>query len=142
VNGFAIRLGPPTETILICEALEDAMTAMAAMDMKLAAFAVAGAGMVPNFVTPDGVKNVIICADNDGDRGPKEAKKTAAVLTGQGFAVRIAWPPEGAKDLNDLVKDKDGEPVVEGYAAVRAVIEKAEAFDLEEVPDPGPQRPR
>jgi hypothetical protein len=65
VKGFAIRLGSPGETLMFTEGLENAMTAMQALDSRVAAFAVAGAGMLAGHVPPAGVKTVILLGDRD-----------------------------------------------------------------------------
>ena len=52
VKGYAIRLGPPRETLYLAEGLEDAMTVMQAFDMSVTAFAMGGAGMMEGFIPP------------------------------------------------------------------------------------------
>jgi hypothetical protein len=124
VKGNAIRIGPKSGTILVSEGLEDAMTGALAMDVALGAFAVAGNKMMPKLVLPAYATHVVILADNDAS-GREQAAKAACAFKAQGRSVSVAYPPEGAKDLNELVLGKTSDDLAVAYKAVRAAIENA-----------------
>jgi hypothetical protein len=102
------------------------------MRIRDSRFAVAGAEMLPKLILNARPSIVIILADND-EPGRKQAAKAARAFKAQGRSVRVAFPPEGAKDLNELVNGKTGEDLAAGYAAVRKAIENAS----EPVEEPG-----
>ena len=132
-KGAAVRLGEPSEKIMLTEELEDAMTIMLAFDMSVSAFAVCGKEFKA-FVPPKTVKEIIIAADRDKDGGGlKAAQEAAKVFAARGLKAGVALPPEGEgahgkpiKDFNDLVRGKSGEASAEGFATVKAAIEAAE----------------
>ena len=135
VKGSAIRIGSPrTARVLVSEGPEDAMTARAAMDFKFVAWASAGLSMLDAITFPDDVTEVVILADND-EPGRKAARKAAQRFLAAGKMVLIAYPPDGAKDFNELVSGKTGEDLVAGYAAARAAIEAAAAPVLDDGED-------
>ena len=133
ISGLAIKLGPPTDTLYVAEGLEDAMTAQQASEGKSSAWAAAGSSNMPNLVVPDAVKTVVFLGQNDKD-DPRQRDKTfeqnlakaAPKLMREGKAVRVAWPPAGVKDINDLVKGRIGAALSEGYADVKRMIDSAE----------------
>jgi hypothetical protein len=110
--------------VLIAEGLEDAMTARMATDFKFVALAAGGVKNAKNIVLPDDVTEVILLADNDA-AGAKGVAEAAARFKAAGKVVRVARPPEGAKDFNELVAGKEGEARAAGYTAVKAAIEAA-----------------
>ncbi len=65
-QGAAARFGPSSETIILCEGVEDAMTLALALDLKTRVCALGGHDFA-NFVAPDGVREIIIAADRDPD---------------------------------------------------------------------------
>ena len=133
ISGLAIKLGPPTHTLYVAEGLEDAMTARRASRGKSSAWAAAGSSNVPNLVLPDAVTTVVFLGQNDKD-DPSQHDKTfeqnlaraAPKLMREGKAVRVAWPPTGVKDVNDLVKGRTGAALAGGYTDVKRMIDAAE----------------
>jgi Toprim domain len=133
ISGLAIKLGPPTDTLYVAEGLQDAMTAPQASEDKFSAWAAAGSSNMPNFVLPDATKTVIFLGQNDKD-DPNQRDKTfeqnlakaAPKLMSEGKAVRVAWPPVGVKDINDLVRGRTGAALVAGYANVTRMIDASE----------------
>jgi hypothetical protein len=133
ISGLAIKLGPPTETLYVGEGLEDAMTAQQASEGAGSAWAAAGSSNMPNLVVPAAVTTVVFLGQN-GKNDPTQHDKTfeqnlakaAPKLLAQGKAVRVAWPPVGIKDANDLVKGKTGAALAEGYSDVKRMIDAAE----------------
>jgi hypothetical protein len=65
------------------------------------------AGNMKRLILPDFVREVVIFADN-GRPGKKAANEAAAIFHQEGHKVRIAYPPEGYGDFNDLLKVKGG----------------------------------
>jgi hypothetical protein len=65
VKSFAIRFGPPRETIHVTEGFEDAMTVMLAFDMGVTGFAMGGAGMMDAFIPPKGTREIVVLGDRD-----------------------------------------------------------------------------
>jgi hypothetical protein len=132
ISGLAIKLGPPTDTLYVAEGLEDAMTAQQASNGESSAWAAAGSSNMPNLVVPDAVRTIIFLGQNDKD-DPNQRDKTfeqnlakaAPKLMSKGKAVRVAWPPAGVKDINDLVKGRTGAALSDGYADVKRMIDSA-----------------
>ena len=133
ISGLAIKLGPPTDTLYVAEGLEDAMTAQQASNGESSAWAAAGSSNIPNLIVPDAVTTVVFLGQNDKDDPSQHDKtfeqnlaKAAPRLMSEGKAVRVAWPPAGVKDINDLVKGRTGAALAEGYADVKRMIDAAE----------------
>jgi hypothetical protein len=132
IHGLTIRLGPATEILYIAEGLEDAATAMQA-DSGNSAWAALGASNMPNVDVPETTKTVVFLGQNDKTDPSKHdptfarfAARAVRRLAADGKDVRIAWPPAGVKDINDLVRGKANEELAEGYARARAMLEGAD----------------
>ena len=125
VKGFAVRLGPASETLHLAEGLEDAMTVMQAFDMVVTAFAMGGAGMMHGFIPPKGTREIIILADRD-EKGIQSAVKAVEWFGALGLTVRVARPPEDFKDFNAAVTGTLDGALDKAQAAVRAAVEAAE----------------
>jgi DNA primase len=100
VRGGAVRLAPAAAELVVCEGIEDALTCQ--QELGRAAWAAAGASMMPSMRFPAGVQSVVIGADND-DAGEREAHKAAAVFSGAGLRVRTMRPDVGCKDFNEML---------------------------------------
>lgn len=115
-KGGAIRLwrgasGKPLaqahvgETVAIAEGIETALSiVLAAPHLRVLC-----AGSLSNMAAvnlPTAIRSVLLCADNDGDNAASMGLLQRAVdrLAGEGRAVRIARPPAGIKDFNDLLQ--------------------------------------
>ena len=75
---------------------------------------------------PDGAKDVILLGENDDGKSAAAIAKAAPELKQKGIRVRVAWPPEGFKDFNDMVKDAPDRAAA--FEAVRKTIEDAADF--------------
>ena len=133
ISGLAIKLGPPTDTLYVAEGLEDAMTAQQASEANSSAWAAAGSSNMPNLVLPVATKTVVFLGQNDKDNPNQRDKtfeqnlaKAAPKLLSEGKAVRVAWPPVGVPDVNELVRGRTGAALVAGYADVTRMIGAAE----------------
>jgi hypothetical protein len=133
ISGLAIKLGPATGTLYIAEGLEDAMTAQQPSEGRASAWAAAGSSNMPNLVVPDAVATVVFLGQNDKSDPTQRDKtfeqnlvKATRKLLAEGKTVRVAWPPAGVKDINDLVKGQTGDALAAGYASVKRTIDAAE----------------
>jgi hypothetical protein len=101
-KGF--NAAPPGDVVAITEGIEDALTvAIAAPELRVVA-AVSLANM-RNVWLPDNVAEVILVADNDGanEIAAKALDIAARTHFAAGRRVRIARPPAGVKDVNELL---------------------------------------
>lgn len=99
VRGGAIRLAPGAVTgLMLTEGVEDALSLMQ-MEGR-AAWASAGAGMLPAMKLPAVINSVVIGADAD-EAGRTAAAKAAEVFRQEGRTVRIIYPLTPAKDFNE-----------------------------------------
>lgn len=120
LGGSALIL-PGDGDVLVCEGAEDGLSLWAATGWPVrCALGVAGLGEVP---LPAGAAAVIV-ADND-KAGLEGAHKGALRLAERGHDVKIAVPPDGAKDANELLTKC-------GILAVKTMVENAEPLE------PGP----
>jgi hypothetical protein len=133
ISGLAIKLGQLTETLYVAEGLEDGMTAQQVSAGTSSAWAAAGSSNMPNLVVPDAVTTVVFLGQNDKNNPTQHDKtfeqnlaKAAPKLLAQGKSVRVAWPPAGVQDINDLVKGRTGTALAEGYSDVKRMIDAAE----------------
>lgn len=97
VLGGAIRLGPADRSLVVTEGLEDGLTLMQGLGRSV--WVAAGAGMLPAMRLPEGVRAVVIGADNDA-AGQAAAGKAADAFAASGRQVRIMRPELGYKDFN------------------------------------------
>ena len=127
-----------TSTILFAEGLEDVMTAMLVFGRDCAGWASSGWTNMRHLVPPPHTKQVVVLTDND-DVGGKGARLAAVALKGRGVeSVAIAYPPEGAKDFNELIKGKTGAELEEGLEQVRTAIEAAMEYTGQPQAQPAP----
>ncbi len=97
VIGGAIRLGPPSASILVCEGLEDGLTL--AQSLGRSVWVAAGTSMMPAMIFPPVVRSVVIGADGNAP-GEAAAQKAAEAYTGVGLMVRIIRPTPPFVDFN------------------------------------------
>lgn len=109
------------ETVLACEGPEDALSLAVAVP-DAAVVCTAGAGTlhrVANHLPPE-TKRVVLVADRDA-AGHAGAEKAAAMIHNAGVSVAIALPPEGVKDVNDLLR-------MQGVEALKIMLKDAAPF--------------
>ncbi len=102
-KGGAIHLSPATDRLALCEGIEDGLSILQSAP-DLAVWATSGTSNLRAVQIPDFVKEVIIFADNDV-AGVEAAKDLSARLVSKNKTVRIAKPPAGFKDFNDLLRN-------------------------------------
>jgi len=105
--GGAIRLfAPDDKTIGIAEGIE---TAIAATQMvSIPCWSVVSSTLMKGFVPPDGIKRVVICADNDSSfTGQEAAYCLAKRIHALGLVAEVIFPETG-KDFNDYLLNLGG----------------------------------
>jgi len=94
----------PGAAVALAEGIETALSvALACPELRV--LCAVSLGNLARVTLPATVATVILAADNDGDN-PAAAKALARAVehfTGEGREVRIARPPEGVKDFNDVL---------------------------------------
>jgi hypothetical protein len=104
-SGKPLRHAPDGEAIILSEGIEDGLScAIAAPEYRVAA-AVSLANMA-SVVLPPTIGAVIIAAQNDAPGSPaaRALDRAIAACLRQGRRVKIARPPAGVKDVNDLLR--------------------------------------
>jgi uncharacterized protein (DUF927 family) len=124
-KGGVIRLADPIygKPLLIGEGIETVLTVMEAT--ALPGWATLGTSGLVHLELPDNVTEVVLLAENDGGPNEKALSEIASVLVARGVKSRIARPPPGSKDFNDLVNGKSGHSPEAGRIVVREAIEAA-----------------
>lgn len=98
INGAAIRLQEPDDTLIVAEGIE---TALAAHILSgLPAWAAVSAGGLERIEIPASVEHVIIAVDNDA-AGEKSSAALAARLQQTGYCVSLSRPPVSGTNHGD-----------------------------------------
>jgi uncharacterized protein (DUF927 family) len=131
-RGGVIRLAEPIEgkPLILGEGVETVLTVMEATGLP--GWATLGTSGLVNLDLPDTVTEVILLAENDGGPNEKALKEVLPALIARGIQARVARPPKGVKDFNDLVNGKSGHSPEAGRAVVKQAVEaatKSEAKD-------------
>lgn len=101
-RGGAIHLAPATERLALCEGIEDGLSIMQCTP-DWPVWATGGTSGLRAVQIPAHVREVLICADRD-DAGMQAAHDLSQRLVADGKKVRIAVPPDGVKDFNELLR--------------------------------------
>lgn len=101
-RGGAIRLTEATERLALCEGIEDGLSILQCAP-DWAVWACAGTSGFRAVQIPESVRELLICGDRD-EAGMQAAHELSARMVSEGKKVRIAMPPEGVKDFNDLLR--------------------------------------
>lgn len=106
-SGGAVRLSKAGPKLAVAEGIETALSVQQATGIPTWA-ALSTSGLTA-LVLPQEVREVVIFADAD-KAGEKAALAAAKRFSTEGRTVRIARPPEGASDFNDvLMKEASGD---------------------------------
>lgn len=97
VAGGAIQLGPPADSMIVTEGLEDGLTLSQAL--RRSVWVAAGTSMMPDMMFADVTCEVVIGADGDAP-GEEAAAKAATAFTKRGLTARIMRPADPYKDFN------------------------------------------
>jgi len=100
ISGCAIRLSEHQGRLAVAEGIE---TALAVHELtQIPAWATMNAGCMESLEVPAGVRELLVCADNDANfRGQKAAYTLANRMAMQGCAVRVRVAEQG-DFLDDL----------------------------------------
>jgi putative DNA primase/helicase len=104
LKGAAVRLFDADDVIGVAEGVE---TAIACHQRdRLPVWSVISTAGMESFVPPDGVRRVVVYADNDANfAGQKAAFALASRLTRENFTVDVRIPPETDTDWLDVLVD-------------------------------------
>jgi hypothetical protein len=103
-SGKPLKHAPDGGAIILSEGIEDGLScAIAAPEYRVAA-AVSLANMA-SILLPPAIGTVIIAAQNDtpGSPAARALDRAIAAFQRQGRGVKVAKPPAGVKDMNDLL---------------------------------------
>lgn len=97
VAGGAIQLGPPADSMIVTEGLEDGLTLSQAL--RRSVWVAAGSSMMPEMLFAAVTREVVVGVDGDA-AGEAAATKAAATLARRGLTTRIMRPTRPYKDFN------------------------------------------
>lgn len=106
----AIRLFPMGECLGISEGIESALSA--AKRFRIPVWAASNDNMLANWIPPEGVKRVIICADQDSSYAGQAAAYALAkrlvkkTQNGIAYEVEVLLPPKMDTDWNDYAESE------------------------------------
>lgn len=105
-KGCAVRLkplGPSDQVLGVAEGIETALSASALFGIPV--WATLNTSMMRTFVPPVGIRELIICCDND-ENGAGQAAADALRRSLSGLVVTIRIPPTVGTDWNDELQRK------------------------------------
>lgn len=101
--GSAVRLAPSAATMLVGEGVFTTFSAMRRFGRP--GWALLSTSNLRRWSSPAGVRRVLIAADRGAD-GERSAEVLRAALARSGVTARVALPPEGHGDWNDLDQEE------------------------------------
>jgi hypothetical protein len=101
-RGGAVRLGVPSDVLLVGEGIETCLSGM--LGIGYPAWAALSASGLRRLDLPPEVREVIVLADGD-EPGEAAARECAWRWSREGRRVRIARPPRGF-DFNDVLRGR------------------------------------
>jgi DNA primase len=102
IRGGALRLGPVSDHVVICEGPEDGLTLMQELPRQ-SVWVSLGTSMLPEMDLPPEVRTVTLAGDNN-PAGRAAVTKAAEALTLRGLTVRTMWPDPAFADFNDQLR--------------------------------------
>jgi hypothetical protein len=121
-----VMFAEPSEgqPLIIGEGIETTLTALEATGLP--GCSCLGTSGLRNVEWSAEVREVILLAENDDNGANQRAlAKVCPVMVDQGLKVRVASPPDGFKDFNDLVDPAKGGADTGGLMIAKMVIEAA-----------------
>ncbi|MFW0776101.1 MAG: toprim domain-containing protein [Rickettsiales bacterium] len=104
-NGAVARLYDITPTLGIAEGIETAIACKILFGVNT--WAALNTAFMEKFTPPEGVRNVIVFADNDENyAGHKAAFTLAHKLKIKGYGVKVKFPPRAGMDFNDVLLEQ------------------------------------
>ena len=109
IAGAAIRLTALSQVLGIAEGIETALAASELFEVPV--WSCVSAQGIESFEPPEGVREVIVFADNDANfAGQAAAYRAAHRLTLKGFEVEVVIPPERGDWLDELNRRRATKP--------------------------------
>jgi hypothetical protein len=142
-KGGAVRLAEPSDGVplLLGEGVETTLTAIEATGYP--GWATLGTSGFVNIELPDAVREIILLAENDeSGANQKAVDKVCPGLIERGIRVRIARPPAGVNDFNDLVKPEGNVEPSAGLVIAKMTIDAAQEWEPKRGRSPKPQGPK
>ena len=142
-KGGAVKLAEPMDgmPLLWGEGVETTQTAIEATGYP--GWATLGTSGLANIELPDAVQEVIPLAENDESGANQKAlDKVCPWLIERGIRVRIARPPAGVNDFNDLVKPEGNVGSHAGLVIAKMTIDAAQEWKPQRGRTPKPQAPK
>jgi hypothetical protein len=142
-KGGAVKLAELVDgmPLLLSDGVETTLTVMEATGYP-GWVTLETSGLV-NVELPDAVQEVILLAENDESAAIQKALDQACRLfIEQGIKVRIARPPAGVNDFNDLVKPERNVGPSAGLVIVKMTIDAAQEWEPKRAQSPKSQGPK
>jgi putative DNA primase/helicase len=107
-EGACVRLSAVVPVLGVAEGIETALAA--SLLWGLPVWAALNANLMAKWIAPDGVKTVVIFADNDASfHGQEAAYVLAHRLKQKGLEATVNVPPVVGQDWNDALLERSGE---------------------------------
>jgi phage/plasmid primase-like uncharacterized protein len=101
--GGAVRLAPATETLMVAEGIETALSAMQVVGVPT--WAALSANGIEMLIMPRIVRSIVILADHDANgRGVRAARMAVQRWLAERRQVRVAVPARVGTDFNDVLR--------------------------------------
>jgi hypothetical protein len=142
-KGGAVKLAEPVDgmPLLLGEGVETTLTAIEATGYP--GWATLGTSGLASINLADTVQEVILLAENDeSGANQKAVDKVCPGLIERGIRVRIARPPAGLNDFNDLVKPEGSVGPSAGLVIAKMTIDAAQEWEPKRGRSPKPQGPK
>jgi Toprim domain len=127
----------PGATLLVGEGVESVASAMQASGLP--GVAVLGIGGLATVEFLPDVVEIIVLGEND-DASRKAIEKAAPLLAEKGIKVRVALPPQGFGDFNDLIDPSKDGGGPGGLAIAKMIIEAAGEWQPKRGASPKPKK--
>jgi DNA primase len=102
IVGSALRLGPVSDTIVLCEGPEDGLT-LAQQLPDRSVWVSCGTALMSRVQLPPEVRSVVLAGDN-GNAGVAAVEEARAAFMERGLSVREIFPDPEFKDWNDELR--------------------------------------
>jgi hypothetical protein len=142
-KGGAVRLAGTADgmPLLLGQGAETTLTAIEATGYP--GWATIGTSGFVNIELPDTVQEIILLAENDESGANQKAlDKVSPGLIERGIRVRLARPPEGVNDFNDLVKPEGNVGPHAGLVTAKMTIDAAHEWEPQRGRPPKPKAPK
>jgi hypothetical protein len=128
-SGKPLGEAKPGEWVLIGEGIEDTATAVMANPEFRALVAISSGGFL-SLKLPDAIEGVFLLTQNeDNEAAAENWSRVATHFQSQGKRVKLVRPPQGVKDINDMVKPDGGldEPAIDAAIAAGRMLNRGKS---------------